>query len=223
MPIQNYSQDYVVELLKRLYQQSNTPLPQAEFDTLERLVNEERATQEKQNAWVRTQDGKIGVESLDLPIINIYSNVLEKDTASIFVDVPSAYNTLIVTGSGGDDTEIIWCQFNDDTGVSQYSWQYLAISQTSVGPASDGNHSAAIVGRYAAFVAWIIGYSSSVWKKTIMSYMYNTSVNDASLASGQWKSTSPITRMEIFATDNTFVKGSANLLEGTYLTIWALK
>lgn len=227
MPIQNYSQDYVLALLKQLYQQSNTPLPQAEFDTLERLVNEERAEAEKQRAWIRVQDGRIGVENLDLPFALIHSEIVLTDTASLTIPIPSGYNHLLILGSGKSDAGgTVFMNFNGDTGATNYSFNDIEANGVgaSIITVGDLTYPAIPIGSFlttaggtapGSFVCFIPHYAESTYQKTAVSQ--SIIPTRALYFTGNWISAASIESITFTIT------GGNNILAGSILTLYGMK
>lgn len=117
-------------------------------------------------------DGKIASSFLNLPIDIIYSSVLEKDTASLTIPIPSIYKHLLIYGSGrttgaGTGTENLLCRFNEDS-AANYSVQKLTVAnatvtgerntsqtQTLIGGLAEGGRAAPDSTSFVAFLPYV--------------------------------------------------------------------
>lgn len=237
--INNYSGDYFIKLLKDLYRKNGTSLPQSDFATLQRLVDEERANQEKYRAWLRLQDSRIGASSLDLPFVplNPGSSLLEEDKASITVQIPSGYKHLQfkvtgrINGSGGQAFVYLVARFNGDSG-NNYNHSYsgqsgatsvygevLGISYFRAGFLVADGSPADWAG---SFVTEIPHYLSSYYKQAInlMGVSNAASGTSTVLRYGVWKNTSRIETVT-FLPDPTYA--SAKIEAGTLISVYGVR
>ena len=221
--------DFKDLLLKIANQGRLTP---SELDDLARFGTETQL----RNAFVAgntTPDNRLSVIS---PMVLLYNERFEVAKASVNLNLPSDYNTLIIMGSGCIDQANggnIWAQFNGDTGASNYAYQLISGSGLTAGATEDLTFHAVAIGLFGttgagagvsgSFVAQIPGYSSAVWKKNVLAHMYTAEFNDQYLTGSRWTNTSPITSIDIFGTNNTLAKGTANMIAGSYISVWGMK
>lgn len=219
MPTYNYSGDYYIKLLRDLYRKNGVTIPEADFATLQRLVDEERARNEAVGSWQRVKDNKIGAGHLDLPFTPIYSQVLAEDVASLTISIPGTYKHLMIMGSArinNSGVGAVYCfsQFNDDTGASNYSYQLIYGINTSAGASQDLAHYGCLIGYITAeavasghagsFINFIPHYNSSYYKNVLtMDGLFTGTNASVALWIGQWKNTSPI-RTITFIPDTTY-------------------
>lgn len=181
------------------------------------------------STWQRT-DQHVNSNYLDLPIIVAHFEILEVAKASIKITLPQKYNNLTLYGSGSIDQANggnIWVQCNNDTG-SNYAWQFMKADNTTISGAQDTSDTHAVLGVFGttgagagvngSFVAEIPNYTSNVWHKNIISRIYTGEFNDLYLAGSNYAITTPVSTIEIYGTDNTLVKGTANLAAGCRFT-----
>lgn len=181
MPTYNYSGDFYIKLLKDLYRKNGVTIPEADFATLQRLVDDERTRDEAVRSWQRVQDNKISLENLALPFVPIYSEVLIADTASITVSIPGGYKHLIVTGSArntasGTGSLFIHARINGDGGTN-CSYEILSGISTTVGATGSSgiqgiifglsNKSGEASGAAAHFFSFIPHYASNYKKSSV--------------------------------------------------------
>lgn len=219
MPTYNYSGDFYIKLLKDLYRKNGVTIPEADFATLQRLVDEERTRNEAVGSWQRVQDNRISASNLDLPFVPIYSEVLAKDVASLTINVPGTYTHLMIMGSArinNSGVGAVYCfsQFNDDTGASNYSHQLIYGINTSAGANQDLTHYGCLIGYITAeavasghagsFINFIPHYNSSYYKNVLtMDGLFGETSASVALWIGQWKNTSPI-RTITFIPETTY-------------------
>ena len=98
MPTYNYSGDFYIKLLKDLYRKNGVTIPEADFATLQRLVDDERTRDEAVRSWQRVQDNKISLDNLELPIGLIKTEKLSSDTSSTTINIPGGFNHLWLMG-----------------------------------------------------------------------------------------------------------------------------
>lgn len=226
------------DLLKEFYYGlKNNNLSDVRLDEIVRTFNEFSERENKTRAWVRPQDNRIGTDFLDLPIGVIYSTVLEQNKASILIDpLTTDYLSLIIIGSGSINQANggnIWCQFNGDAGAANYAYQLISGAGATVSGAEDTTFHGCALGVFGttgagagvngSFTAHIPHYTSSVWKKNVISHIYTAEFNDLYVTGSTWANTNPITSIEIFGTDNTLAKGTASILSGSLITILGVK
>lgn len=233
MPIQEYSGDYFLKLLKDLSRSTGVSLPQAELDTLQRLVDEERQREEALKSWMRIQDNKIGMNFLDLPIFPIYSRVVDVSSASISIPIPGDYKHLLMFVSAKTDRAAIddWihARFNDDTGsnyMEAYSGEVGAsasngeqTSRTDFGLSITTGATAAS-GSTGSSVIFIPHYTSNVWKTALKIYGSGWLVPASMLILSTfsvWKNTDPIKKITIYSYN------SANISNGSIFSIYGIK
>ena len=226
------------DLLREFYNGlKNNNLSDVRLNEIVRVFNEFSDRENKLSAWLRPQDNRIGTDFLDLPIGVIYSTVLEENKASILIDpLTTIYRSLIIIGSGCINQVTggnIWCQFNGDTGAANYAYQLLSAAGAVAGAAEDTTFHGCALGVFGttgagagvngSFRADIPHYTSSVWKKNVLSQIYTAEFNDLYLTGSTWANTNPITSIEIFGTDGTLAKGTASILAGSLITVLGVK
>ena len=225
----NYG-DFLKDIVYGLKEGSIT---EPQIETLQREFNEFGKREEKYKAWLRMQDNKIGTEFLDLPLFEAYTHKLEKVYSSIIIPIQGGYRNIIIKGSGSVDAATggnIWAQVNGDAGAAQYAWHLIGADGATVWAAQDTSfHALALgvfgtisvgVGVNGSFHAEIIGYESVVWKKNCLSQIYTAEFNAQYKMGSTWNSTDAINSLEIFGTNDTLVKGTANLLEGCEFSVY---
>lgn len=224
------------DLLKEIYEGlRDGSLAETRVEEIRRVFNELSDRETKYKAWLRLQDNRIGSQYLDLPFAVLYSNVLEKDMASVTINLPTDFRNLMILGSGSITSANggnVWAQFNGDTG-NNYAWQFVKADNTTISGTQDTADPYAVLGVFGttgagagvngSFTAHIPNYTSSVWKKNVISQLYTAEFNDLYLAGSTWANTNPITSIEIFGTDNTLAKGTTNLAAGSLLTVWGMQ
>jgi len=226
------------DLLKEMYLGiKNNNLSDVRLDEITRIFNEFAERENKMRNWLRPQDNRISAEYLDLPLNVLYSTVLEENKTSILIDpLTTDYKSLIVFGSGRINQATggnIWCQFNGDTGAANYAWQLISGAGGTAGAAEDTTFHGCALGVFGttgsgagvngSFVAHIPNYTSSDWKKNVVSETYTAEFNDLYVIGSTWTNTNPITSIEIFGTDNTLAKGTANIRSGSLITVLGVK
>jgi len=225
------------DLLRELFQGvKNNDMSDPRLERIVEVFNELHQRENKYASFLRPQDDKIDENSLDLPIKVIYSRVLETDTASLIVPIPADINHVILKGNGGITAATggtIWAQFNGDTGAN-YEDTYLlgnstgatggtgtALVQALIGEFSNTNDP---VGNSSSFLAEISHVHSPYHKMVLVNTYYNDGTTRNLYAVGsKWKSTDPITSIELYGVDDTSVKGTANLAAGSLISIYGLK
>jgi len=139
MPTYNYSGDFYIKLLKDLYRKNGVTIPEADFSTLQRLVDEERARDEAVRSWQRVQDNKIAGDNLELPIKLLFtSGRMEKTYSSITFPVPGNYNHILIFGNGrttwtGNPAENILLRCNEDSGNNYDIETFYRLNNSSSG------------------------------------------------------------------------------------------
>lgn len=235
MPTYNYSGDYYIRLLKDLYRKNGVTIPEADFSTLQRLVDEERARDEAVRSWQRVKDNKIGAGHLDLPFTPIYSQVLTEDVASLTIPIPGGYKHILIMGHGRSSAAnggVVFVRFNGDT-ASNYRDSYILGNESSVssGGSDDTQFPVGIfansgdpTGRAGIFESHIPHYTSKFHKMSMNQAYYNDDVTrTVYIFNSLWKNTDPITSMEIYVTDNTSVKGTSNMVSGSVLSVYLIQ
>lgn len=200
----------------------NNNLAPSRLEYIQREFNEFGKREEKYKAWLRMQDNKIGTEFLDLPLFEAYTHKLEKAYSSIIIPIQGGYRNLIIKGSGSVDAATggaILAQVNGDAGAAQYDWHYTSFHALFLGLFGTTGAGAGVNG---SFHAEIIGYESVVWRKNCLSQIYipEGGFNAQYKTGGTWNSTDAINSLEIFGTNDTLVKGTANLLEGCEFSVY---
>lgn len=234
MPTYNYSGDYYIKLLRDLYRKNGATIPEADFATLQRLVDEERARDEAVRSWQRVRDNKIDGDNLDLPIGLIKTEKLSLDTGSVTINIPGQYNHLWLMGQIRN-TEATYANtlkinFNGDTGTN-YREQYhggqnasatigLLTGRTYIS-IGDVNGTSAPAGGAGGFLAYIPHYANSTYWKQCQSLRgipnVNSSGQDLALhLSGFWQNTNPITSI-------TFSAVTANMEKGGIISVYGFK
>lgn len=141
----------------------------------------------------------------------IASNTLSATATSVtFSSIPGSYDDLmVVCYLRGDGTNSVLAniRFNSDTG-SNYSATWLYANGSSVGSASgtsatsiNGSNSSSGV---SAIEIQILNYANSSYNKTVFwrEAQDKNGSGDTSLNTGLWRSTSAITSITIFNTNN---------------------
>ena len=230
MPIQQYSGDYFLKLIKDLSHNTGVSLPQAELDTLQRLVDEERQREEAVKAWMRVQDDKIGMNFLDLPIFPIYSQSINVNSPSINIPIPGNYKHLFMFSYAKTDRASTsdWAngRFNDDTGNNymegfigesvgvSFGSETTSRSSFIVCFASAASSSANVVGSSVLFIP---NYNSSSYKNVLKMTGYGDSNTALHVANSVWKNTSPISKLTILPESGT------NIVAGSIFSLYGIK
>lgn len=206
----------------------NVPLTSIE---LNELRNEFRSMDEVKNlvkGWVQAgTSNPIFVP----PVKVVYTKRLEAATASITVPIPGEFRVMKIRGSGSIDQANggnVWAQFNGDTG-NNYSWQFVKVDNATISGTQDTSDPYAVLGVFGTtgagsgvngtFVSEIVGYASPVWKKNVISLIYTAEFNDLYVVGSTWANTNAINSVEIFGTDNTLTKGTANFIAGCEFSV----
>jgi hypothetical protein len=181
-------------------------------------------------------DRSVNTDYLNLPYFQVYSERLVEALASITIRVPSGGRNLIIKGSGSIDTANggnIWAQVNGDTGASNYAWQLVTGDGSTVSATEDTTFHGLALGVFGttgagagvngSFRAELIGYGSTVWKKNCISTIYTAEFNAQHFVGSTWTNTDPIHTIEIFGTNNTLAKGTANLAAGCEFVVYLEK
>ncbi len=210
---------------------NNARLTPSELDDLGRFGVE---TQQR-NSFVAgniTPDNRL---SVGLPISLIFRERFETAKASVTFDVPADCDHVLIIGSGCVSVANggnIWAQFNGDTGASNYAWHLISGDGAVVGASEDTSFHAAALGVFGTtgagagvngvFWAEVIHAKSPVWKKSVMSRTYTAEFNAQYHIGSTWVDLTPIRRIEIFGTDNTLAKGTANIIAGSIISAYRL-
>lgn len=211
----------------------NVPLTSIE---LNELRNEFRSMDEVKNlvkGWVQAgTSNPIFVPPMQV----IYSKVLEADTASLTINIPSVYKHLLImgqgriNGSGGQVAVYLHARFNGDAGGTNYQYGLLFHGGTTVAANYSTGLSHVLFGHFAADGAGsgfagasflsIPHYQSSYYKTSLMidgtSYASNVST---AIWQGLWKDTSPIRSITIFP-DATYP--SAKMESGSLFSVYGI-
>lgn len=209
---------------------NNSRLTPQELDELGRFGTE---TQQR-NSFVAGNTTPQNTLDVNEDFEIVFSETLVKDTASIFAKIPSSARHIMIVGAGRIDQNAggsIWCQFNSDTG-NNYNYYYIRTDGTTVSTGVSGGQSKVFLGSFAVSTASanIVGSLlanindvQGTFHKTVISSSINHGYGYQFAASGDWRSTSNAQTIEIFGTDGTLAKGSANILAGSVISIYALK
>jgi hypothetical protein len=186
------------------------------------------------SSWSQS-DKRIKSDYINYPFEILYNSVLESNQASIILNIPSVFRNIIILGSGSITNANggnIWAQFNGDTGAANYSWQLLSGIGAAAGASEDTTFHAVALGVFGttgagagvngSFRSEII-HAQGAWKKNVLSQTYTAEFNDLYLMGSTWINTAPISKIEIFGTDNTLVKGTTNLALGSLFTVYGVK
>lgn len=237
MPTYNYSGDFYIKLLKDLYRKNGVTIPEADFSTLQRLVDEERTRDEAVGSWQRVKDNKIGAGHLDLPFTPIYSQVLAEDVASLTISIPGTYTHLMImgqgriNGSGGQNAVSIVVRYNSDTGAN-YTWgsegQFNGAHIVNQGTGSTYGSLGALVADgqasgYAGMLFSVIPhYTSSFYKSSfsLAAYTLGTPASFNVDRQATWLNTNKIETMTLFP-DPAFA--SAKLESGSVISIYGIQ
>lgn len=225
MPVQNYSGDYFIKLLEDLYKKSGVSLPQADFDSLRRLVDEERQREDTLKSWMRSKDQKISPSALDLPISLIYSTKVESPTPQIEIPISGGFRHLMIFSYSLSDRNDVfdWIhgRFNDDTG-NNYMEGYIGESsgsatgwvgeQTSRDDFGVSFSGAALstAGAAGGSVIFIPHYDSTNWKSIFKMSGAGGANTTLLVAIAIWKSTSAITKLTVFPEFGTNIEIGSN-------------
>ena len=216
----------------------NNTVNDFQISELQRTFNEFSDRENIYKSWMDRSIIKADV--IQPPMQLLYTHVLEKDEASVVVNVTTGRNnlpihTLLITMSGritaatGGQT---FMQINGDTGSnydytsvygngsSANSFAATGFTQMLVGYLSNTNDAA---NSASNFVTYII-HSNSNWHKATLSqaYQHDNASHLMLGIGGRWRSTSPITSIEIYATDNTSVKGTANIAKDSLISVYGM-
>lgn len=211
----------------------NVPLTSIE---LHELRNEFRSMDEVKNlvkGWVQAgTSNPIFVPPMQV----IYSKVLDADTASLTINIPSVYKHLLImgqgriNGSGGQVSVYLHAQFNGDAGGTNYQYGLLFHAGTTVAANYSTGLNHVLFGVFAADGAGsgfagasflsIPHYQSSYYKTSLMidGTSYASNVTTA-IWQGVWKDTSPIRSITIFP-DATYP--SAKMESGSLFSIYGI-
>ena len=211
----------------------NKPLTPQEKSDLSLMAREIDTNRALIGSWQRGQDKKVNPVYLDLPFVPIYSNVLEQDTLSITIQIPSNYNHLFLMGAGrttfaGYNDAIIGT-FNDDSGAN-YRHQYDGAQNTTqlaaqaTGRTSfifgDFTGTSASSGAQGSFFSFIPHISGGFWK-TIISLRGISQWSATDLVNifytAHWENTSRITSIKVSSANG------ANLLAGSLFSVLGIK
>ena len=213
----------------------------------EKIAKGEKLSQQEMTFWTSSMRGTQvkntivsgnvnpqGQIAVDFPFQRIFREKFEVNKSTVSVDIPPGYDHLLVIWSGSITTANggnVWAQFNGDTG-NNYQWQFVKTDNTTISGTQDTVDPYVVLGVFGttgagagvngSFSAKIISYGSDVWKKNVISEIYTAEFNDLYVAGSSWANTSPIKTIEIFATDNTLVKGSASIAAGSIITIYGM-
>ena len=212
----------------------NVPLTSIE---LNELRNEFRSMDEVKNlvkGWVQAgTSNPIFVPPMQV----IYSKVLEADTASLTINIPSVYKHLMImgsgriNGSGGQLAVFTMCQFNGDTTAENYQWAHFGQSSEVPFAKHDTSYPSTIFWHFVAegeatnsfvgsAVIFIPHYRSS-WYKILLTIegISLTAGTSTAARHGLWKSTSPIESITIFP-EPTYA--SAKIVAGTSISVYGI-
>jgi len=208
------------------------PVTESEIQDVERLLNETQLRNAIQSGLVN-DDGSLKQYA---PILTIYSETLEVNASSVTVQLPDGYRHLWIMGQGrvtSANGGNVWCQFNGDT-TNSYSWTLLSGNGTAASSSADTSDPYAALGLFSntgdpagsasSFDARIVNFSAPYHKAVLANTYYNDNTSRVVYSIGsKWSNISPIASMEIFATDNTLVKGSTSMAAGTVLSVYAIR
>lgn len=181
--------------------------------------------EEKYRSWLRQQDNKIGMNSLELPIFQIYSEVLAVDKASVDFPIPPECNHVILIMSGRSDAadfkDVIKVQFNGDSG-NTYQWGAVQSVNTTASGVQDlsdpgmaiSNLSGASANANAQGNSFVVipHIQGAAWKAAIGfggSQNYDGTNQVQGAGSGFWKSTEKIVKMTLSPYTGTVIKSGS--------------
>jgi hypothetical protein len=207
----------------------NTLTPQ-ELDFLKRSGRE---TQDR-NSFLAGNISPDNTLKIAFPFSLVFYEKFEDAKASVTIQIPQDYSHLIIYGAGTISTANggnIWAQFNGDT-ANNYQWQLISADNTTVAASHDLSDPYVALGVFGTsgsgtgvsggFVSDIIHYKSPVWNKNVISRLYTAEFNTLYGADSQWNSLSPIQTIEIFGTDNTLAKGTADIAAGSIISVYGI-
>ena len=212
---------------------NNARLTGEELAFLKHAGNE---TQQR-NSFVGGNTTAGGALNVPVPFFPIYSEVLQKDMASLTIPIPGGYKHLLifangrVNGTGGAAAASIFIRFNNDTG-SNYMWsvegQYNGgnvLSQDTSDPSgilcafvADGS----AAGHSGSTFSFVPHYASSFYKYcmslnayTEAAKTYNTYFEAA------WLNTSPIVSITLLPDTTTYP--SALIVAGSLISVYGIQ
>lgn len=162
----------------------------------------------------------------------IESNVLGSNAASVtFSSIPSTYKHLqlriVARGAIASSYEQLNMRFNSDTGTN-YSWHWIYGDGSSVTSSTNGpNQSEMRIGQtagntttantFSAEIVDVLDYANASKYKTIKTLSGKPTTNNfIELNSGNWRSTSAVTSVTLFAS-------GGNLLTGSRFSLYGIK
>lgn len=211
---------------------NNARLTGEELAFLKRSGNE---TQNRNN-FVGGNTTPGGALNVPTPFFPIYSEVLQRDTASLTIQIPSGYKQLEISGNGRSSAATggtVFLQFNGDTTATNYQWTYILGNGSSASsgqdisdphiPIGQFSNSGDAAGSASSFFCRIPHYYSGFTKMTLAQTYYNDNTTRALYAmAGKWLGTAKISQIEIYATDNTSTKGTSNLVAGSLISVYGI-
>ncbi len=177
---------------------------------------------------IQSPDGQILGGKINFPVSPIFSGVLESDTASLNILVPSMYNHLIIWSAGrcttgGTGNEALLARYNSDSG-NNYSTEILYGIGALSGAQTSGIVNAAIIGGLAkdgeatgvngSGIVFIPNIRSSFYKSTL-SLFSPASPTDIFVQSCVWSSSTVLSNISILA-------GTGSIKAGSVISIYGL-
>lgn len=176
---------------------------------------------------IQSPEGMILDGKINFPINKIYSTVLESDTASLNIEIPSIYTHLIIMAAGrsttgGTGNAVLKATYNSDTG-SNYETEIIYGIAAVVGAQVSTIVDAAIIGGLAkdgeaagvsgSGIVFIPNIRSALHKATL-SILSPASSTDIFVQSCDWKSTQSLRSIQVFADTGNIKAGSAISIYG---------
>lgn len=202
------------------------------MDIYEKIASNIKLTPQEMDLWRRSfaKNTRSGSATANL----VHYETLASAKASVTINVPSSCDVLEIIGTGRIDQAtggVIWIQINGDTG-NNYHHRLVRTDGTTVTTTGGTAQSHALAGVFAlsGAAANIVGSFSiqllhcyGSFHKNIVGIANDPGAGYTRYIGGGWGSTAPINTIEIYGTDNTATKGTANLAAGSVISAYQIR
>lgn len=203
-----------------------------EATDLIRELNALGLREEQYQSWQQIGSSKINPLYIDFPYAVISSQVIEADIASITVNIPSNYKSLMIFGFGQQDLAAteggILLTFNGDSGANYQEGNIVGENATGIFPNQYNNTNYILCGDFigntsnqnsgGGWVVFIPHYNSSFWKVVFgmgTEPAVSSSLSALTIVNGTWRNTNPITYL-------TLTGSIGNIKAGSLLSVYGI-
>lgn len=202
------------------------------MDIYEKVANNIKLTPQEMELWKSGFNKPIAVTQSSGGLV--FYETLAVAKASVTIQVPSSCDNLLIIGTGRISAAtggVIWIQINADTG-NTYTYQAIKTDGTTVTTFAAAATSKIYIGVFSVSGATADVQGSfylrilncyGAFHKNMVGLSYDPGGTSSRTHYGTWASTKTIQTIELFGTDNTNTKGSANIAAGSVFSAYQMK